>query len=198
MNNKTQRHSIKILLLGKTKSGKTTLAYRLLHDKFIEIELPTNGTSYCSKLYYIFNKQIKIEIWDIEGNMENIILSQIIAKNINIFLLLLDLTDINSLNNIKYYYENIKRENKNHIFIILIGNKNDEIDKREIYKDDIDNFTKQYKIPYFEISCKNGKNIKELENYLCHVSFQFFTNSKSKPKFKSLINPEKNKICLIY
>ena len=192
--NKIQIHSIKTLLLGKTKTGKTTLAYRLLHNKFIKIDLPTNGTSYCSKLYFILNKQIKIEIWDTGGN---IILNQIIAKDIQIFLLLFDLTDINSLNDIIYYYENVKREKKNQNFIILIGNKSDDIEKRVIFKEHINNLTKKYKFPYFEISCKNGKNIKELENYLCHVSFQFLTISKSKPKFKPLINPEKNKICLI-
>ena len=193
--NKIQIHSIKTLLLGKTKTGKTTLAYRLLHNKFIKIDLPTNGTSYCSKLYFILNKQIKIEIWDTGGN---IILNQIIAKDIQIFLLLFDLTDINSLNDIIYYYENVKREKKNQNFIILIGNKSDDIEKRVIFKEHINNLTKKYKFPYFEISCKNGKNIKELENYLCHVSFQFLTIFKSKPKFKPLINPEKNKLCLIY
>ncbi len=196
MNNKIKIHSIKTLLLGRIKTGKTTLAYRLIHDKFIKIELPTNGTTYCSKLYYIFNKQIKIEIWDTGGNIENI--NQIISKDIKIFLLLFDLTDINSLNDIKYYYEDIKRENKNKNIIILIGNKSDDIEKRVIFKEHINNLIKKYKMPYFEISCKNGKNIKELENYLCHISFQFLTIFKSKPKFKPLINPEKNKLCLIY
>ena len=50
--------------------------------------------------------------------------------------------------------------------MILIGNKYDDIKNRVITKNDIEELKKKYNIPYFEISCLNGKNIKELENYI--------------------------------
>ncbi len=87
--------------------------------------------------------------------------------------------------------------------MILIGNKCDDIKNRVIIKSDIEELKKKYNIPYFEISCLNGKNIKELENYICHLSLRFLTKTIKRKKNierekNPLIKSDKIKKCFIY
>ena len=96
-------------------------------------------------------------------------------KDAQICFFVFDLTNLNFLNGIDDYYQNIPLYNKEFHYMLLFGNKCDDIKNRLIMKKDIENLKNKYNIPYFEISYFNGKNIiKELINYLCQLSFRFF------------------------
>ena len=110
---------------------------------------------------------------DTGGQLRFRSLTKFFYKDAKICLLVFDLTNLNSLEDVEYYYQNILLNNEQFHLVILIGNKCDDIKNRVITKNDIEELKKKYNIPYFEISCLNGKNIKELENYICHLSSRF-------------------------
>ena len=187
-----QIHLIKIILLSSILSGKTSIAQRMVNNIFDKRIEETKGAQYFSKSYYYFNKNFKLEIWDISGNIKYRTLTKLFYKDAKICLLVFDLTNLNSLEDVDYYYNNISLYNNNELyFMILIGNKCDDIKNRVITKNDIEELKKKYNIPYFEISCLNGKNIKELENYICHLSLRFLTKTI---KRKTTIESEKNPV----
>ena len=171
--NENKIHSIKIVLLGGSLSGKTSISEKIVNDTFSKTIDSTNGASYSSKSYYYLNKKIKLDIWDTGGQLRFRALTKFFYKDAKICLLVFDLTNLNSLEDVEYYYQNILLNNEQFHLVILIGNKCDDIINRVILKNDIEELKKKYNIPYFEISCLNGKNIKELENYICHLCSRF-------------------------
>ena len=113
---------------------------------------------------------MKLDIWDTAGNIKYRNLNKIFYKDFKICLLVFDFTNLNSLEDINYYYNNISLYNNNELyFMFLIGNKCDDIKYRVIIKSDIEESKKKYNISYIEISCLNGKNTKEFKTKKCFI-----------------------------
>ena len=107
------------------------------------------------KLYYYFNKNFKLDFWDTAGKRKYRSITKFFIREAIICLIVFDLTNSNSLEDVDYFYNNIPLNNNEFYFMILIGNKCDE--NRAITKNDIEELKKKYNIPYFEISCLNEK-----------------------------------------
>ena len=167
MNNEQKQISVKIVILGGNLTGKTNYAFHFINHDFIQQYFESKSVQFYTKSINCLNKNLKLDIWDTVGNVRFRHLNKIFYKNANICLILFDLTNLDSLNDVDYYYNEIKIHNYKNCCIILVGNKCDDIENRKIFKKDIKQLKEKYKIPYFEISCKNGRNIKELEYFIC-------------------------------
>ena len=167
MNNEQKQISVKIVILGGNLTGKTNYAFHFINHDFIQQYFESKSVQFYTKSINCLNKNLKLDIWDTVGNVRFRNLNKIFYKNANICLILFDLTNLDSLNDVDYYYNEIKIHNYKNCCIILVGNKCDDIENRKIFKKDIKQLKEKYKIPYFEISCKNGRNIKELEYFIC-------------------------------
>ncbi len=75
-----QIHLIKIILLGSTLSGKTSIIQRMENNIFDKTIKTTNGAQYIMKSYYYFNKNWKLNIWDAPGNIKYRNLNKIFIK----------------------------------------------------------------------------------------------------------------------
>ena len=172
MNNEQKQISVKIVILGGNLTGKTNYAFHFINHDFIQQYFESKSVQFYTKSINCLNKNLKLDIWDTVGNVRFRHLNKIFYKNANICLILFDLTNLDSLNDVDYYYNEIKIHNYKNCCIILVGNKCDDIENRKIFKKDIKQLKEKYKIPYFEISCKNGRNIKELEYFICRSYIQ--------------------------
>ena len=172
MNNEQKQISVKIVILGGNLTGKTNYAFHFINHDFIQQYFESKSVQFYTKSINCLNKNLKLDIWDTVGNVRFRNLNKIFYKNANICLILFDLTNLDSLNDVDYYYNEIKIHNYKNCCIILVGNKCDDIENRKIFKKDIKQLKEKYKIPYFEISCKNGRNIKELEYFICRSYIQ--------------------------
>jgi small GTP-binding protein len=172
MNNEQKQISVKIVILGGNLTGKTNFTFHFINHDFIQQYFESKSVQFYTKSINCLNKNLKLDIWDTVGNVRFRHLNKIFYKNANICLILFDLTNLDSLNDVDYYYNEIKIHNYKNCCIILVGNKCDDIENRKIFKKDIKQLKEKYKIPYFEISCKNGRNIKELEYFICRSYIQ--------------------------
>ena len=157
-----------IVLVGSTISGKTSY-YRYCTDfVFVKDPPPTIGFDH-KFLNPSFNKGIKVKLWDTSywgGRYDSV--NKILLQRMDGILLLFDVTsekDFEGLNNIltiitQYYDLDI-------FPVLLIANKIDLNEKRQINAEEIREFQKQKKlIGYFEVSCKCGINVKESFDFL--------------------------------
>ena len=151
---------VKIVIVGAKSIGKTNLSYKFMKKNFVEEYNESKFINYDSKKINCLNKNLRLDIWDTVGKIINKFMSARLYGDANICLILFDLTNLDSLDDVDYYYNEIKIHNYKNCCIILVGNKCDDIEK------DIKQLKEKYKIPYFEISCKNGRNIKELEYFI--------------------------------
>ena len=156
--------TIQLLVIGDSCVGKTSLITRYTNGTFKEEYLATVGLDYYSKVEAINNQTINIKLWDTAGQERYKALTQNYFRNAEGVLLTFDVTNTDSFNNLKDWIGSIKTnmEGKN-IFLplIIVGNKIDMEDSREINKEDADKFASDNNYKYFETSAKTGEGVDD-------------------------------------
>ena len=151
-----------ILILGDSSVGKTSLIKRYTNGIFKEEYLATVGLDFYSKVEIIDNKTINVKLWDTAGQERFKSLTQSYFKNAEGVLLTYDITNIESFNNLKDWISSIKKNMEGkEIFIplIILGNKIDMEDSREINKENAEKFANENNYQYFETSAKTGEGV---------------------------------------
>ena len=158
---------IKIGLLGDQKVGKTSIC-----NSFVGIELQpeylsTIGTEKFEKKQVLENqREIKINVWDTSGQERFRSVALKTLRNFGGIILVFDVTNRKSFYNLEEWLSLIKEE-CNNPFIILFGNKVDENkEKFDIDKEEIERFVKKHNLDFFAVSAKNGIGINEGISYL--------------------------------
>jgi small GTP-binding protein len=154
--------TIKLFLLGNSAVGKTSFIKRYFQHEFGNT-ITTLGVDVEKTLVFINNKPFKIEVWDTAGQERlRSIPRQYYSKGDG-FILMFDVTSKGSFTDVTSWIRDI-RENNNagtEIKILLIGNKVDNLGKREVSRDEAESLAKEHRLNYGEISCKSGLNIRE-------------------------------------
>ena len=154
---------IKILTLGATQVGKTSIVLRYSEDKFNYNKIATIGIDFKIKIIKKGNERIKVSIYDTAGQerFQNIVKHY--YKGANGVLLIYDITKRDTFKNLDFWIKDLEDNSDiDNLFIYLIGNKNDMEDKREVSWVEASNYAKEKKLPYIEVSAKTGNNIKKL------------------------------------
>ena len=100
--------SIKVVLIGESGVGKTSLISRYVNNTFDEGELTTVGATYAGKVVEFpeYNKNIKLEIWDTAGQEKYRAVTKIFYKDASAVILVYDITRKESFNELKNYWHN--------------------------------------------------------------------------------------------
>ena len=96
----------KVVLIGESGVGKTSIINRYISDTFSIIMSETPGASFATKTIYIkdYNKSIKFEIWDTAGNVKYRALAKVFYTNAKGIILVYDITRRNSFEELKNYW----------------------------------------------------------------------------------------------
>jgi Ras-related protein Rab-1A len=174
---KIARTYLSIITLGDTTVGKTCLAQRFIGQEFKDIKLSTIGQECFIKIVNINNHEIKIKIWDTAGQerYRSIAISSI--RNANGVLLVYDITKMATYETLEYWFKQIKNvlEIKD-TPIVLIGNKIDLKDSREVSYEKGEEFAKDHGIKFFECSAKSKINVDEAFNCLINDIYKKHEN----------------------
>ena len=112
----------KVVLLGESSVGKTSIITRFIDDSFNINSIATTGASYANKsiVYKDYKKALKFEIWDTAGQEKYRSLTQIFYKDASIAILVYDVTDEHSFDELKnFWYNQLKEYAMKDISIIL-------------------------------------------------------------------------------
>ena len=151
----------KVIFIGDSDTGKSSLSQRIAHDSFNPTYIETIGVDFFIKYIKISGKIIKLQIWDTAGSDRYRSITKAYYKGAKIIFLVYDVTNLNSFKNIKNWMKDIEDFKKEKVYIVLVGNKCDSLD-RVITEEEGINLAKEYKIDFLETSAKNDKNIFEL------------------------------------
>ena len=155
--------NLKIILIGDSYVGKTTIINTYTENNFNEEICPTIGLENTVKIIDIRGFKAKIQIWDTAGQEKFNSLTKQFFRNTDGILLIFDLTNKSSFNNIKKWLSEVKTHSDHSIKKLLIGNKSDMKDKIKVTKNDIDNFFKEKNnLKYMEISAKDNLNVSNV------------------------------------
>ena len=151
---------LKLLILGDSSVGKTCILLKYVDIKFEESNIATVGVDYMDKMIEYKNFNIKLQIWDTSGEEKYRSITKNFYRNADGLFVVFDLTRKVTYERIKDWINEAEEYNKG-IKKILIGNKLDLENKREVKKDSAENFAKKNNLKYIETSAKDGTNIKE-------------------------------------
>ena len=161
MENKEYDLLFKLILIGDSYVGKSNILLKYLKNQFNENSKTTIGVEFGTKNIIINNKRIKIQIWDTAGQERYRSITSAYYKGAKGALIVYDITRKNTFDNIDKWITDLKLNGDKNICIIILGNKSDLIDKREINKNDGIKKAEMYKTAFFETSALNGDNISK-------------------------------------
>ena len=165
---------ISFIIKGDLPVGKTAFFQRFQDIIFQKESLMTIGIDKEIRYFQIQNDFYKVTLWDTGVRMK-FPPKKLINTNLDGILILYDINDENSFDNIPKLFEDIKENINNYEDfkdrIYLLGNKID-LDERIISKEKAEDFAKSYGFKYFEISCKIDMNISEIINKIILESYK--------------------------
>ena len=149
----------KYIIIGDAAVGKSNLLLRYAHGQFKDEYQLTIGVEFGAKNITINDKIYRIQIWDTAGQENFRSITRAYYKNSVCALVVYDITNRDSFNNIANWVEDCKNQSPKTIFMVLVGNKSDLSDKRVISIDEGRELAEKYNMIFFETSAKTGDNV---------------------------------------
>jgi len=172
-------HIFKVLLLGNSDVGKSSLILRYVDQVWSDTFVPTIGVDFKVKTLEIDNKQIKMQIWDTAGQerFRNVISSYF--RGSHGILLIYDITNRDSFKNLENWLIEIEKNASQNVLKILIGNKNDLVNDREIQSEEGQAFANRNGMEFIETSAKMNTNVTEAFEALAKLMMKFNSEKKN-------------------
>jgi len=152
---------IKLLLIGDSGVGKSCLLLRFSDDSFTPSFITTIGIDFKIRTIELEGKRIKLQIWDTAGQERFRTITTAYYRGAMGILLVYDVTDEKSFNNIRNWIRNIEQHATESVNKILIGNKCDMVEKKVVDSARGKALADEYTIKFLETSAKNSINVEE-------------------------------------
>ena len=160
----------KLLFLGETSVGKTSLLLRYTENKF-DNGLPTVGVDVKYKYLTYENKKIRLEIWDTAGQERFRGIAKNYFRGAHAIIFVFDITNKESFNKLKNWMNDAKQNINEFTELVIAGNKIDLEEKRSIPKEIIQEFAEKNNLEIFSTSAKTGEGINDVFSYLVSKLF---------------------------
>ena len=163
--------SVKLLLVGDTCVGKTSLLLQYTENTFVEDHGATIGVEYKIKMFQYRDFQVKLQIWDTAGQERFHSITNNFFHNADGILFVYDITNAKSFEGVKNWIDEAS-EVGDYFKRIIIGNKCDLEDKRQVSLKELKELADKEKVNFYETSAKNNINLKEVFNKIVELIFE--------------------------
>ncbi|KAK4779759.1 hypothetical protein SAY87_015865 [Trapa incisa] len=161
--------------------GKSCLLLRFSDGSFTTSFITTIGIDFKIRNVELDGKRIKLQIWDTAGQERFRTITTAYYRGAMGILLVYDVTDESSFNNIRNWIRNIERHASDNVNKILVGNKADMDDsKRAVPSSQGQALADEYGIKFFETSAKTNQNVEEVFFSIAKDIQQRLANSDSR------------------
>ena len=160
----TQMETFKIVLLGESGVGKTSILSQFIEQTYQEdIQSSTGGTFSSKTLIIGNNKLLKFEIWDTAGQERYRSLTTMFYKEANAAILVYDITRTDSYQELKDYWANqVKESAPENIILVVCANKSDLTEKEEVDEATARQFADELNAIFCKTSAKDSIGIDDL------------------------------------
>lgn len=152
----------KLVFLGEQSVGKTSLITRFMYDSFDNIYQATIGIDFLSKTMYLEDRTIRLQLWDTAGQERFRSLIPSYIRDSSVAVVVYDVTNVNSFQQTTKWIDDVRMERGNDVIIMLVGNKTDLSEKRQVSIEDGERKAKELKVMFIETSAKSSYNVKQL------------------------------------
>lgn len=174
----------KVVVVGDSGVGKTNLIHRFVKNNFNENTKATVGVEFLSKTFQIKGEIFKIEVWDTAGQERYKAITSSYYKGSNGALIVYDITREPSFQNVEKWAKELKEKSSDNVCLIIVGNKNDLKDERQVQSDSALEKAKILNVPFMETSALDGNGVKEAFYSLIRQMYDVFLGERKKESNK--------------
>jgi small GTP-binding protein len=192
-------YRFKFVIIGDVKVGKTSIVHRFVDNKFSNDYRSTIGLDILSHTFQFIDNDIHINLWDIGAQQYFKRFRKTYYSGSQAAFIVFDLTNRKSFNNVEsWYIELIDFIGGRDIPVILVGNKMDLVDQREIESQEGTSMAKYLsdigisQCSFIETSALTGENIKDAFNLITYFYLQISKEREEDRNRDKLINPIKS------
>ncbi|KAH7626062.1 ras family-domain-containing protein [Sordaria sp. MPI-SDFR-AT-0083] len=159
----------KLVFLGEQSVGKTSLITRFMYDSFDNMYQATIGIDFLSKAcstpldtMYLEDRTVRLQLWDTAGQERFRSLIPSYIRDSSVAVVVYDISNAKSFQNTRKWIDDVRAERGNDVIIVLVGNKTDLNDKREVTTAQGEEEARRNNLMFVETSAKLGHNVKTL------------------------------------
>jgi small GTP-binding protein len=177
--------SLKIVVVGDSGVGKTCLLVKYIRDVFDADTQTTLGVEFMTKIVETERHRIQLQLWDTAGQELFRSVTRGYYRGAAGALICFDLTNRDSFDHVARWLHDVKEVARSDVVTVLVGNKSDLADKRDVTQEEADSFAKANKMLYYETSAKTGAQLEEtmigivgvIEKYVADGVYEVMTNA---------------------
>ncbi|CAF0732644.1 unnamed protein product [Didymodactylos carnosus] len=151
----------KILIIGESSVGKSSLMTRFVDETFQPTFVPTIGVDFKVRTLIIDDYQCKVQIWDTAGQERFRVITTTYYRDAAGVLIVYDVTNGDTFSKVRRWTDEINKYCDETIAKVLVGNKDDDdvSSNKVVLTDDAQQYSRQMNLPFFETSARDNKNV---------------------------------------
>lgn len=158
-----QMNQFKLVLLGETAVGKSSLVLRFVKGQFQEYQESTIGAAFLTQTVCLDDgTRVKFEIWDTAGQERYHSLAPMYYRGAQAAIVVYDITSQASFLRAKSWVKELQKQAENVSVIALAGNKADLAARREVQTEEVEAYAQEEKLLFMETSAKTAYNVVEI------------------------------------
>lgn len=154
-------HLFKLLIIGDSGVGKSSLLLRFADNTFSGSYITTIGVDFKIKTVTLNGQKVKLQIWDTAGQERFRTITSTYYRGTHGVIVVYDVTNGESFANVKRWLHEIE-QNCDLVNKVLVGNKNDTPERKVVLTEDAQRFASTMNIQLFETSAKDNINVEEM------------------------------------
>jgi len=172
---------VRLLTLGDSGAGKSSLLLRYTQGEFACEYMPTIGIDFRLKNIEVNGRTVKVQVWDTAGQERFRTITHNYYRGAHGIALVYDTTNEISFYNIKKWIQDVRTYAESNVNLVLIGNKCDLENEKAIPKEKGQEIADEYDVKFFETSAKENINVQDAFSSLVNMVCDRMFTSSTKP-----------------
>jgi len=152
----------KLVLLGESAVGKSSLVLRFVKGQFHEYQESTIGAAFLTQTVCLQDTTVKFEIWDTAGQERYHSLAPMYYRGAQAAIVVYDITNTDTFSRAKTWVKELQRQANPDIVIALAGNKADLTNKRMVEHDEAAAYSEENGLLFMETSAKTAMHVNDI------------------------------------
>ncbi|CAG9326144.1 unnamed protein product [Blepharisma stoltei] len=188
--------SVKIVLVGDSQVGKSSLLSLFINEEFNQNIPTTHGIGNKHRTLELEGKVVKVDLWDVPGHIKYRPALTQFYNHASAAILIFDLSKRESFKNLNKWISELTLSGIKLPRILLVGNKSDKTEERDIDESDLQNFLKNYYLKYIETSAKTGENVEEAFMIALQKSLKFY-EGRNESRSSTQVDARNREACCV-
>ena len=150
---------LKFIIIGPSGSGKSCLLLQFTDKRFLTDHELTIGVEFGTRMIEVDGRKIKLQLWDTAGQESFRSITRSYYRGAQGALLVFDITKRQSFLHLQSWLEEVRRQGTDNMSVLVVGNKTDLVDSREVTREEAELFASNNGLRYVETSAKTASNV---------------------------------------